>query len=308
MSSATTLPSSILIREVGVREGLQGWHHPVALQQKLHLLNLVSETGLKAIEVGAFVRGDRVPQMADVDELVAGLQRSPGVEYTGLYLNEEGFLRAQATRKLDLKGWIPLALSETFLKRNINRTLEESITAIPRWEELFNRFGLQVYGFMVSTALGCNYEGPYDPARLTSLLKAALAELRGPVMEVCLADTMGWGIPELVRHSIRAVRKLVPDAEVSLHLHDTRGCGLANAYAGLLEGVKIFEASLGGIGGCPFVKGASGNVATEDLVFMAEAMGIATGVDLERLRLVVQYADKTLGLPVVGKYFKVKKS
>jgi hydroxymethylglutaryl-CoA lyase len=296
----------ILIREVGPREGFQSFEKIYPTEAKVRLIDELSGTGLRSLEVAAFVRADRVPQMADAEEIAKRIVRTEEVAYSGLYLNPKGFVRAHQTGLVH-EGWIPIAASEAFLKRNNNLTFDELYATLPKWEEEFARAGVPLHGLMVSAAFGSNDDGPYPPSRVTSAIREVLSRLSTTPREICLADTMGWGTPSQLIELVESVRSLSP-AEVSLHLHDTRGTGIANAWAGLQAGVKIFDASFGGVGGCPFVRGAAGNIATEELVFLAEANGYTTGIELESLLRAVSTLESVLAMTPPSRLYRAWKS
>ncbi len=288
------LPKRVYIREVGPREGLQilgrdscGSGSEGALfstQEKSELISRLAATGVPEIEVASMVRADRVPQMADADELIASMSVNPLVRYTALYLNPQGFERAEALGKLRNQGWLYTATSDSFLSKNANTSRAKIIAGLDAWLELFKRHGKVLHGVMISTAFGCGYEGLAASDRLLEVseeILGALAE-RGVVpAELSFADTVGLGSPELVRERVQGFRSRFPKIRLSLHLHDTRGLGIANAYAGLLEGIDCFDASLGGMGGCPFTPGAAGNVATEDLLYLCQQLRIETSISLD---------------------------
>jgi hydroxymethylglutaryl-CoA lyase len=304
-----TIPSQVLIREVGPREGFQIMTKVVETARKVELIAALVDAGLSHVEVTSFMRQDRVPQMADAESLVQSLVAKAGVHYTGLYLNIAGFKRAQATGRLDLPGWLYTSPSDSFLRRNNNSTIEKTLESVPEWVAAFREAGRGVHGLMVSTAFGCELEGSVSVSSVTTLVERFIAECdkQGEhLKEVCLADTVGRGQPTAIREAVRLIRSLgvVP----SLHLHDTWGLGLTNAYAGLLEGVEIFEASVGGMGGCPFTPGAAGNVATEDLVYLCESLGIATGIDLERCCAAAVLAEKIVGSPLPGRVYRARRA
>lgn len=301
------VPKFVRIREVGPREGFQTISTVVPLESKLALVAALSKTGVKDIEITAMVRADKVPQMADAEDLIKCFERSAGVRYTALYLNPKGFLRGEATGRLDNEGWLYGATSETFLKKNTNSSIADSIAAIPEWLSAFRSHGKKLQGLMLSTAFGCNYEGPIAVSQVVSVLTRfvdAAAAAGDTLREVCLADTMGRGNPELVKRLVGAVRQVFPDLYVSLHLHDTRGTGMANVYAGLEEGIDCFDCSVAGLGGCPFAKGAAGNVCSEDVGFLCQEMGIETGLDLEAYARAALVAENILGTALPGKFYK----
>ena len=302
-----TLPNRVFLRELGPREGFQTLPQTVKTESKLELIRLLGLAGLKEIEITSFVRPDKVPQMADADEVVRRFEKHPGVEYTALALNPQGFERAEGSARLLNRGWIYLAASESFLKRNNNVTIEESITRIPEWLAVFQRFKKPLHGVMISAAFGCNYEGEVPHSKVLEILARAQERFAAhgvaPV-EVSLADTMGWATPLKLRGLVSKVQEKFPASNVSLHLHDTRGSGMANVYAGLEEGISIFDCSIGGMGGCPFAKGAAGNVPTEDVAFLCRELGIDTGVSLQHLVSAARYAESIVGSPLPGKLYK----
>jgi hydroxymethylglutaryl-CoA lyase len=305
------LPKKVKIREVGPREGFQTLAAVVPTERKLELIEALSGTGLKDIEINSFVRPDKVPQMADAVDVVERYVAHPGINYTGLYLNPNGFLRAEDTGRLQNEGWLYLAASETFLKRNSNTTVAAGIGEIPRWIEAFRSRGKGVRGIMLSTAFGCNFEGAIPTGKIVSILQQVVAHVEssgGKLAEICLADTMGWATPVMLQERIEAVRREFPDSVVSLHLHDTRGSGMANVYAGLEVGVDIFDCSIGGLGGCPFARGAAGNVPTEDVAFLCEELGISTGLELAKLAEAAVLAEAIVGASLPGKFYKTWRS
>lgn len=305
-----SLPKSVKIREVGPREGFQTMERPIPTADKIRLIDALSNTGVKEIEITAFVRPDKVPQMADAEEVVRGFDRRPGISYTALYLNPKGFFKGEDSGRLDNVGWLYLAASETFLKKNTNTTIEDGIKEIPTWLAAFNERKKPLHGLMLSAAFGCNYEGAIPSSRVIDLVgrtTSICSEKGMKLKEVCLADTMGWATPEMLKHLIGELRTRHSEVEFSLHLHDTRGAGLANVYAGLEVGVTTFDASLGGLGGCPFAKGAAGNIATEDVAFLCEDMGVKTGLDIERYVEASRLAESVFGMQLPGKVYKAWK-
>lgn len=301
------LPKKITIREVGPREGFQTLPKTYDTKIKADLINMLSQTGLSDIEVTSFVRADKVPQMADAAQLVEMIDMLPGINYTALYLNQSGFRNAEKTGRLFNKGWISAACSETFLAKNSNTSLEKMVSEIPSWLETFAAAGKQPHGLMISTAFGCSYEGRVSAEKVVKVISrliSALAAHQSRPVEICLADTMGWADPIQIQSTVNAVRKAFKDSYLTLHLHDTRGAGLANAFAAMQLGIDCFDSSIGGLGGCPFAKGAGGNIATEDLAFLCSEMGIETGLDLNKLASASIYLEKVLGKELPGKYYK----
>lgn len=299
------LPQKIRLNEEGPREGFQFEKGPIATDRKIALIDSLSETGLKQIQVASFVNPKNVPGMADADEVVAGFTRHPGISYTALWLNEKGLQRALATGRLDVKGSLSLTASEVFLKRNQNRTASEDLAAERGIARMYKANNIPVERISIRAAFGCNYEGDIPPSHVVGLVRdlVKMANEEGCVIRlVSLADTMAWATPASVKRLVGAIRESHPDLTIALHLHDTRGMGIANAYAGLEMGVAIFDASVAGLGGCPFAghRGAAGNVCTEDLVFMCDEMGIETGVDLSKLIESALLAEDVVGHPLPG--------
>jgi len=299
------LPKSIQINEEGPREGFQFEKGPIATARKIELVDALSRTGLKQIQVCSFVPPKNVPGMADADEVVKGFTPAPGVCYTALWLNEKGLQRALAASRLEVRGSIALTASETFLKRNQNRTLRGNIDAQRRIIEMYKQNNVPVERGSVMAAFGCNFEGDIPVSRVLDLAQNVMdlaAEYGLQIKVFSLADTMAWATPGAVKRLVGAMRDRFPVLRLALHLHDTRGMGIANAYAGLEMGVDIFDSSVAGLGGCPFAahKSAAGNVCSEDLVFMCEEMGIDTGVDLDRLIDAARLAEDIVGHPLPG--------
>jgi hydroxymethylglutaryl-CoA lyase len=259
------------------------------------LINALLKAGLSEIEVCSFVRADRVPQMADAEALCAALPLTTDQRLSGLFLNPQGFERAQNCTRLRNRLWIPIALSETFLLKNTGKNLQSQRESIAEWCRSFATHKLQADGFMISTAFGCAYEGLFPVEACLKLLEELVPQLGNqfrPGFEFCFADTVGVGCPKQVRQLLRLAQAAFPQAIQSLHLHDTKRLGVANAYAGLEEGVRIFESSIAGLGGCPFTKGAAGNVATEDLFYLFEREGFSTGLNEEALKQAQKLAQQ----------------
>jgi len=306
-----TIPKQVFVREVGPREGLQTSSKVVATEDKLKLIDFLSHSGVKEIEITSMVRPDRVPQMADSDELIARFRPAPGVRYTALYLNRKGFARAEASGRLMNEGWIYSATSDTFLSKNANTSHRDIVTSLSEWLSDFRAAGKAQHGVMISTAFGCAYEGSAVRDRLLPVaqeLVDALSQQGSRPKELSLADTVGHGTPELVRKAVGDLKARFPDIRISLHLHDTRGTGIANAYAGLLEGADCFDASVGGAGGCPFTPGAAGNIATEDLAYMCEELGASTGISLDSYVQGAKFLEQVLGTRLPGKYYRTARS
>ena len=305
--SDSQFPRSVTIREVGPREGFQILKTRVATPDKARLIAALVEANLPEIEVTSFVRPDRVPNMADAEDLVSLLPRGVKTKFSALYLNPQGFRRAEATGRLVNRGWLYTSPSESFLKSNNNIAIADALNEVPRWVSEFRGVGKRVEALMISTAFGCGFEGEIQPAAVAALVERyveACAREGETLSEICLADTIGAAHPNSVRACVQLLRPLgIP---LSLHLHDTRGLGLVNVYAGLSEGVSIFEGSVGGMGGCPFTPGASGNVATEDMIYLFHSLGVATGVDLETLCRAAELAESLVGAPLPGHLYRAR--
>lgn len=300
------LPSRIFIKEEGPREGFQIEKRPIPTSEKIALINALSQTGLDYIQVTSFVHPEKVPGMADAEAVVAGMAARDGVRYAGLWLNRQGLLRAIATGRLYLEGKLTLYASDAFLKRNQNREPAQQLAAQPDLIRLYQSHGMKVRTGFVTAAFGCNFEGNVAPEKVVQLvaqMRSIARESGEDLSFIGLGDTMAWATPERVRRVVGMVRDANPDVGISLHLHDTRGLGLANAYAGLQMGVAHFDAAVAGLGGCPFAAhaGAAGNICTEDFVLMCEEMGISTGVDLEALMECARMAERIVGHPLPGK-------
>jgi len=303
------LPKKVHILEEGPREGFQIEKGPIPTERKIEFIDSLSETGLEQIQVTSFVNPKAVPTMADAEEVVRGFKRKPGVRYTGLWLNDKGLERAIATQKLDIRGSLSFTASEKFLLRNQKRTMQENLQAARTIADMFQRYDVTVDRMSIMAAFGCNFEGDISIETVLTLISQALEiakEKQITIKTLSLADTMAWATPLSIKRVVGAVREKHPELEISLHLHDTRGMGIANAYAGLEMGVATFDAAVAGLGGCPFAShaGAAGNVCTEDLVFMCEEMGIETGVDLEKLIESALLAEEIVGHPLPGSVMK----
>jgi isopropylmalate/homocitrate/citramalate synthase len=268
------LPPSVRIVEVGPRDGLQNESRTVPTATKIELVNRLADAGLPAVEAGAFVSPKWVPQMADSAQVLKGIRRKPGVSYPVLAPNMKGLEAAleAGADEIAIFG----AASDTFSRKNINCSIAESLERFAPVAQAARDKGMRVRGY-VSCVAGCPYEGAIGPAAVAAVAKALDAM---GCYELSLGDTIGVGTPGRVRAMIEAVAREVPIERLAVHLHDTYGQALANLYAALELGVATADSSVAGLGGCPYAKGASGNVATEDVVYMLDGLGIETGVDL----------------------------
>ncbi|GAB2501003.1 hydroxymethylglutaryl-CoA lyase [Arenimonas alkanexedens] len=272
-----SLPVSVRIVEVGPRDGLQNEATLIPTAAKIELIDRLSATGLRSIETTSFVSPKWVPQLADAAEVFTGIRRAPGVSYPVLVPNLQGYERARAVGAEEVAVFS--AASEAFNRKNINASIDESIERFLPVLERARADGVKVRGY-VSTVLGCPYQGQVP---LADVVRVARRMHELGCYEVSLGDTIGIGTPVNARTMLRAVAEHVPMSALAIHFHDTRGQALANILACLEEGVAVVDAAVSGTGGCPYAPGASGNVATEDVVYMLQGMGIETAVDLPRL-------------------------
>ena len=310
------LPSSAHIIEVGPRDGLQIEPRTLTVAQKLDMIDALIEAGLREIEVGSFVRADAVPQMADSAEVIRRLPDAPGVVYRALWLNVRGLEQALAVGRITPEGRLTITASQTFIRRNTNRSIEDTFADMPNWIERYRSAGITPDALGVMAAFGCNFEGDVPVERVVSLIArtAAILEEHGSrLANVRLADTMGWANPLHVKRLVGAVQERWPDVGIKLHLHDTRGTALANAVAALETGIRDFDAAIGGLGGCPFAgyakstngaPPAAGNVCTEDLAALCEELGIETGIDVEKAVAAARLVEEMVGHPLPGKIMK----
>ena len=298
-------PKSVHISEEGPREGFQIEKTLIPTERKVELIDALSETGLKQIQIAAFVNPKQVPGMADSDEVVRQINVKPGVSYGGIWFNQKGLERARSTNRLTLLGKIRMFPSDAFLAANLKRTAEEHLKTVHAEMDEFKKQMIPVDRISITSAFGCNFQGDIAPERVMSDIAEAveIAEEHDikPTI-ISLADTMAWATPFAVKRLVGQIQDKYPQYKISLHLHDTRGMAVANAYAGLEMGVDMFDASVAGLGGCPFAAhaGAAGNLCTEDFVFMCDELGIETGVDLEKLIDVANLAEEIVGHPLPG--------
>ena len=291
----TQVPSRVRIVEVGPRDGLQNEAARIPTAEKIAFVDRLSAAGHSVVEVSAFVSPKWVPQMADAADVFAGISRAPGVRYTALVPNLAGLARARAARADEVA--IFAAASETFSRRNINQTIDESLATYAAVCAEARAAGLPVRGYL-STCFGCPFEGPVAPAKVAEVA-ARLLDLG--VYEIALSDTIGIAHPGQVPEVVGETARRVPPAKIALHFHDTRGTALVNVLAGLQLGIAAYDASAGGLGGCPFAPGAAGNLATEDLLYMLDGLGIETGVRLEGVMAASQALEPLLGHPLASR-------
>ncbi|AZF58941.1 hydroxymethylglutaryl-CoA lyase [Pseudomonas sp. R11-23-07] len=284
-----SLPSHVRLVEVGPRDGLQNEAQPISVADKVRLVDALSGAGLSYIEVGSFVSPKWVPQMAGSAEVFAQIQRKPGVTYGALAPNLRGFEDALAAGVKEVAVFA--AASEAFSQRNINCSISESLERFAPIMAAARQHGVSVRGY-VSCVLSCPYEGEIAAQQVAAVARELYAM---GCYEVSLGDTIGTGTAGATRRLFEVVGAQVPRDKLAGHFHDTYGQAIANIYASLLEGIQVFDSSIAGLGGCPYAKGASGNVATEDVVYLLNGLGIDTGIDLERLIDAGQHISQVLG-------------
>ncbi|MBO6279093.1 MAG: hydroxymethylglutaryl-CoA lyase, partial [Pseudomonas sp.] len=284
-----TLPTHVRLIEVGPRDGLQNEAQPISVADKVQLVDALTDAGLGYIEAGSFVSPKWVPQMAGSAEVFAQIRRKPGVVYGALAPNLRGFEDAVAAGVKEVAVFA--AASEAFSQRNINCSISESLARFVPIIEAARQHGISVRGY-VSCVLGCPYEGQVSAQQVAQVAQELYAM---GCYEVSLGDTIGTGTPTATRTLFETVAACVPREKLAGHFHDTYGQALVNIYASLQEGISVFDSSIAGLGGCPYAKGASGNVATEDVLYMLNGMGIDTGVDMDKLLLAGEHICKVLG-------------
>jgi hydroxymethylglutaryl-CoA lyase/(R)-citramalyl-CoA lyase len=287
---------AITICDVGPRDGLQ--NDPTILEPSVRaeLVDRLAAAGLRRIEAVSFVNPARVPQMAGAEEVVAAIERVPGIVYAGLALNDKGYDRLRETRLDEVH--FAFAASEEFNQRNQGTTVEDSVQSALRIVARAHQDGIRAT-VTIGTSFGCPFEGAVDPERV---LEIAARVVEGGADEIVFADTVGVGVPRQVRQLVTAGVDL--GAPVGVHLHNTRSTGFANAYEAIASGATVFDASVGGIGGCPFAPRATGNISTEDLVYLLHGEGIETGIDLDTLIGVAQWLEGLLGRPLEGQVYR----
>ena len=285
-----------MIREVGPRDGLQNEEQALLPETRAELVGRLAAAGLKRIEAASFVNPERVPQMAGAEEVVSALDRRDGVVYSGLALNERGYDRLLETRLDEVS--FAVAATDSFSQRNAGASVEAALDDAERIVQRANGDGLRA-SVTISVAFGCPFEGTVDPQRVVAIAERLAATTAD---EIVLADTIGVARPTQVQHLVEPVAEL--GKPVGGHFHNTRNTGYANAYAALLSGVSMLDSSVGGLGGCPFAPKATGNVATEDLVYLLEGEGVETGVDLEALIGISQWLEELLGRRLEGYVYR----
>jgi len=297
-----TRPERVTVVEVGPRDGLQNERALVSTADKIEFVNRLSAAGHAVIEVSAFVSPKWVPQMADAAEVFAGITRRAGTRYTALVPNLAGLDRAAKAGVTEIA--IFAASSETFSRKNINQSIDESLATYAQVCERALAAGMRVRGYL-STAFGCPFDGAVDPARVAEV---ALRLRQMGAFEVAISDTIGIAHPGQVPRVLDAVLARIPVQQVALHFHDTRGTALANVLASLAHGVATFDVSSGGLGGCPYAPGAAGNLATDDLIYMLDGLGIGTGVSLEGVSAASAFIETKIDHRLPSRYAQAEAS
>lgn len=301
-------PRFVEFHEEGPREGFQSERTLYPLASRVALVDALTATGLKKIQVASFVNPRMVPAMADAAELFGAIRKKSGVRHTALWLNAKGIEKAAATAGVDLDGKMMLYASEAFSWSNNGCSAKDQQQRQLEWLAIYDRLNLPLEAVYVATAFGCQMQGEVPLQAVLDIVdfvRDLCAEQSRPLPSIFLGDTVGWGNPEEIKRRVNAVRERAPGMRVGLHLHDTRGMGAANFYAALQEGVDLFDSSIGGLGGCPFCNHtnmqAAGNICTEDMVQLCHELGIETGIDLDRLIEASRLAEEIIGRTLSGK-------
>ena len=296
--SLDSLPRRVTVVEVGPRDGLQNEAAPVTVDDRVAFCNRLLDAGLKVVEIGAFVSPRWVPQMAGSDEVVRRVGRRPGAKTPVLVPNRQGFEQARQAGVKEIAVFT--AASETFNKKNINATIDESFQRFAEFvpEAATGEFWVRGY---VSTCFGCPYEGKVKPEKVVEVARRLLEM---GCHEISIGDTIGIGVPSQVTDVMGRLKEVAPPSSLAVHFHDTRGTALANVLAALATGIATVDSSAGGLGGCPYAPGASGNLATEDLLYMLHGMGIETGVDLDKVAAASRAIAPRLGHPLPSRYLQ----
>lgn len=292
------LPTDVVLFEVGPRDGLQNETRLVATADKVALIDALSDCGLQAIEITSFVNPQWVPQLADAGEVARRIVRRPGLTYSGLVPNPQGLVAAQAAGMAEVAVF--LSASETHNRKNVNKGIDESLRGLAQVVPQALAAGMRVRGY-VSTVFGCPYEGAIEPGQVVRLVTALRAT---GCYQVSLGDTIGVANPRQVRDMLALLLRDMPLESLAVHFHDTRGTALANLVVALDMGIRTVDTALGGLGGCPFAPGASGNLATEDTVYMLEGMGVRTGIDLDKLIDCSSLAASLVGHEMPSRYYR----
>ena len=298
LSFPASLPKKVEVYEVGPRDGLQNELRSVPTKDKLRLLNALVASGEKRIEATSFVSPKWIPQLADADEVLKQVPRTPGVIFSALVPNLKGLERARAAGLEEAAVF--LSATESHSKKNINKTIAQALASAREVAKGAAASGMRVRAYL-STVWGCPYEGPVKVSAVVDICRQ-LVDFG--IYQLSLGDTIGVGTPGQTQQILSALLRHIPVEKMALHLHDTRGMALANALVGLSAGITTLDASIGGLGGCPYAPGAAGNLATEDLVYMLHGMGIETGIDLSKLVQAGEVAQQVIGRKLSGKYLQ----
>lgn len=290
-----SLPERVSVYEVSPRDGLQNERVTVPTGDKLRLIDALAAAGLQRIEITSFVSPKWIPQLADADEVAEHASAPPGVRFSALCPNIKGLERAKAAGLQEIAVF--MSASETHNRKNINHTIRETLSELEKVVPQAEASGMRVRGY-VSTVWGCPYEGAVDVEKAHEVAHRLVGM---GCYQVSLGDTIGCGTPRQTATIVERMLQDIPSEKIALHMHDTRGTALANILTGLSLGIRDFDSSVGGLGGCPYAPGAAGNVATEDLVYMLHGMGIETGIDLEKLVIAGKAAESIVGRPLPGK-------
>jgi len=292
------LPQRVKLVEMGPRDGLQNERETIAAADKIAYIDLLSQTGLRWIEATSFVSPKAIPQLADASDVFAGIRKAPGVRYPVLVPNLKGYSRAREAGADAIAVFT--AASSVFTQRNINMTIAESIETFRDVVNAAKRDGVWVRGY-VSTAFGSPFGDPVTPQDVAGVC-ASLVEMGCD--ELSIGDTIGVGVPSQVEALVPLLAATIPIERIAMHFHDTRGTALANLYAALQCGISIFDCSAGGLGGCPYAPGATGNVGTEDVLYLLDGLGIETGVDIDKVRIASRFIAGRLGHALTSKAFQ----
>jgi hydroxymethylglutaryl-CoA lyase len=291
-------PKQVTIKEVGPRDGLQNEKAAISTEDKIAWINQLSKTGLTYIEITSFVHPKWIPQLSDALEVATRIERAPGVTYAALVPNQKGLEKA-LTAQVDEVA-VFMSASETHNRKNINKSIEETFPVLEEVVRAAKQEGKTVRGY-VSTVFGCPYEGNVS---VEQVIRVSERLFDMGIDELSLGDTIGVATPKQVQELLEIVLKRFPKEKLAMHFHDTRGTALANILISLEMGITTFDSSLGGLGGCPYAPGASGNVATDDLVYMLHGMDIVTGIDVERLTEAALFIQEKIGRPLSSRYLQ----
>ena len=300
MSASITPPNDrfVLVTEVGTRDGFQAEKEFIPTQTKADVINALIDAGVTSFEATSFVSPRAVPQLADASEVMALLKRKPGVRLTTLVPNARGAERAAAA-KVDMMACF-VSASETHTQANLNKSIDAALADFAEFAPIAKQYNIALRG-AIATAFGCPFEGDVPEK---NILKIAEAYLKGGARHLSLGDTTGMATPPVVTRTVEVLRKNFPEAIIALHFHNTRGIGLANVMNGLALGVREYESSIGGLGGCPFAPGATGNICTEDLVYLLHECGYETGIDIEALADVARQVQGVMHRDLPGQFMK----